>query len=37
MSVDGSHLICEKHKEEKRYCSIDMGWICILCEIEKGN
>ncbi len=34
MSFDGSHVICKKHLTEKRYCSIDMEWVCTQCELE---
>ncbi len=34
MEQDISHLICEKHKEEKNYCHIDRKWECISCKLE---
>lgn len=35
MSYDGSHVLCEKHKKQKVYCSIDQEWQCFDCELEK--
>ena len=37
MGVNGSHLICKKHEKEKRYCCVEMEWICPICEIDKAG
>ena len=34
MPLDGSHLICSKHLEEKVYCRVKKEWVCIKCELE---
>ena len=34
MSFDGLHLICDRHKKETYYCSLEEKWLCIKCELE---